>query len=210
MVFSSITFLFAFLPVTILLYFIVGKALRNILLLSASLFFYAWGEGAYLLLMLGSIALNYAIGFYLGRVKEHKSRRRAVIFGISLNLIMLGIFKYTNWFADIVAGIIPSLGSSDLLSEPIHLPIGISFFTFQALSYIIDVYRNDTQAQNNPFHLGLYIASFPQLIAGPIVRYNQVAKQIVERRHSLALFASGVERFVFGLSKKVLIGKKPV
>lgn len=210
MVFSSITFLFAFLPVTILLYFIVGKALRNILLLSASLFFYAWGEGAYLLLMLGSIALNYAIGFYLGRVKEHKSRRRAVIFGISLNLIMLGIFKYTNWFADIVAGIIPSLESSDLLSEPIHLPIGISFFTFQALSYIIDVYRNDTQAQNNPFHLGLYIASFPQLIAGPIVRYNQVAKQIVERRHSLALFASGVERFVFGLSKKVLIGKNPV
>ncbi len=208
MVFSSITFLFAFLPLTILLYFIVGKALRNILLLSASLFFYAWGEGAYLLLMLGSIALNYAIGFYLGRVKEHKSRRRAVILGISLNLLMLGIFKYTNWFSDIVAGIIPSLESSDLLSEPIHLPIGISFFTFQALSYIIDVYRNDTQAQNNPFHLGLYIASFPQLIAGPIVRYNQVAKQIVERRHSLTLFASGVERFVFGLSKKVLIANQ--
>lgn len=208
MVFSSITFLFAFLPLTILLYFIVGKALRNILLLSASLFFYAWGEGAYVLLMLGSIALNYAIGFYLGRVEEPRSRRLAVIFGISLNLLMLGIFKYTNWFADIVAGIIPSLESSDLLSEPIHLPIGISFFTFQALSYIIDVYRNDAQAQKNPFYLGLYIASFPQLIAGPIVRYNQVAKQIVERRHSLALFASGVERFVFGLSKKVLIANQ--
>jgi alginate O-acetyltransferase complex protein AlgI len=208
LVFSSITFLFAFLPLTILLYFIVGKALRNILLLSASLFFYAWGEGIYVLLMLGSIAINYGIGFYLGRVKERRYRKRAVAFGIILNLLLLGIFKYTNWFVDIIAGIIPSLESTDLLVDPIHLPIGISFFTFQALSYIIDVYRNDTKAQNNPFHLGLYIASFPQLIAGPIVRYNQVAQQIVERQHSFTLFASGVERFVFGLAKKVLIANQ--
>lgn len=208
MVFSSITFLFVFLPLTIFLYFLVGKALRNILLLTASLFFYAWGEGIYVLLMLGSIAINYGIGFYLGRVNEHAARKRAVIIGITVNLLLLGVFKYTNWLVDIVAGIFPHLESSDLLAEPIHLPIGISFFTFQALSYIIDVYRNDTEAQNNPFHLGLYIASFPQLIAGPIVRYNQVARQIKERQHAFAIFASGVERFVFGLSKKVLIANQ--
>jgi len=208
LVFSSITFLFVFLPLTIILYFIVGKALRNILLLSASLFFYAWGEGLYVLLMLGSIGINYGIGCYLGRVADHRQRKRAVTLGIFVNLLLLGVFKYTNWIVDIIAGIIPELESSDLLADPIHLPIGISFFTFQALSYIIDVYRNDTDAQKNPFHLGLYIASFPQLIAGPIVRYNQVARQIVERRHSFILFASGVERFIFGLSKKVLIANQ--
>ncbi len=208
MVFSSITFLFAFLPLTLFFYFIVGKALRNIILLSASLLFYAWGEGGYVLLMLGSIAVNYVIGSYLGRVKDQKLRKRAVISGICFNLLLLGVFKYTNWFVDIAAGILPNHESSDLLADPIHLPIGISFFTFQALSYIIDVYRHDTRAQKNPFSLGLYIASFPQLIAGPIVRYNQVARQIVERRHSVALFVSGVERFVFGLSKKVLIANQ--
>jgi len=208
LVFSSITFLFVFLPLTIILYFLVGKVLRNILLLTASLFFYAWGEGIYVLLMLGSIAINYGIGFYLGRAQEQRFRRRAVILGVSVNLLLLGVFKYTNWLVDILAGIIPHLKSSDLLAEPIHLPIGISFFTFQALSYIIDVYRKDAAAQNNPFHLGLYIASFPQLIAGPIVRYNQVARQIRERQHGFALFASGVERFVFGLSKKVLVANQ--
>lgn len=136
-------------------------------MLLASLFFYAWGEGIYVLLMLGSIAINYGIGFYLGRVKERRYRKRAVAFGIILNILLLGVFKYTNWFVDIIAGIIPSLESTDLLVDPIHLPIGISFFTFQALSYIIDVYRNDTKAQKNPFHLGLYIASFPNSLQAP-------------------------------------------
>ena len=208
MVFSSITFLFVFLPITLCLYFVIGNRVRNILLLGASLIFYAWGEGIYVLIMLGSITLNYLIGIYLGRSREVTYRKLVVSFGIIANLLLFGAFKYTNWLVDIIAGIIPSLEPTDLLRDPVHLPIGISFFTFQALSYVIDVYRRDTEAQNNPFHLGLYIASFPQLIAGPIVRYNQVAEQIVRRKHSVALFASGVERFVFGLSKKVLIANQ--
>ncbi len=205
MIFSSLTFLFVFLPLTIIAYFVSGKKFRNIILLLASLLFYAWGEAFYVLLMLGSIAFNYGIGILLDRAKNKVGRRRVLIGGISVNLLSLGFFKYTNWIIDTVAGLIPGLESGDIISSPIHLPIGISFFTFQALSYIIDVYRNETSSQKNPFHLGLYIASFPQLIAGPIIRYNHVARQIAERQHSFELFAKGAERFIFGLSKKVLI-----
>lgn len=205
MIFSSLTFLFVFLPVTVSLYFIVGKSFRNTILLLASLFFYAWGEGLYVFLMLGSISVNYIIGLLLDRSENKAARRRVLVWGILINLLSLGFFKYANWLIHLVAGIIPNLEHTDLLSDSIHLPIGISFFTFQALSYIIDVYRNETKTQKNPFHLGLYIASFPQLIAGPIVRYHQVARQIVDRQHSVAFFAKGVERFIYGLSKKVLI-----
>lgn len=191
-----------------MLYFVAGKRLRNIVLLLASLFFYSWGEGFYVILMLGSIVINYCIGIFLEKTKSKKRRGRTLAFGVTINLLLLCIFKYANWLAEIIAGIFPGLESSDLLAVPVHLPIGISFFTFQALSYIIDVYRNETAPQKNPFHLGLYIASFPQLIAGPIVRYNQVARQIVQRQHTIALFASGIERFIFGLSKKVLIANQ--
>jgi len=205
LVFSSLTFLFVFLPFTLLLYYAFGKKLRNIILLLASLLFYAWGENFYVLLMLCSIGFNYFIGLALDKSEDKKHKTRILGFGIFANLLSLGIFKYTNWLVDIIDGIFPQLERTDLLTDPIHLPIGISFFTFQAISYIIDVYRAETAPQKNPFHLGLYIASFPQLIAGPIVRYNQVAQQIITRKHSFALFAEGVERFVYGLSKKVLL-----
>lgn len=205
MVFSSITFLLCFLPVTLIAYYLAGNRLRNLVLLLASLFFYAWGEGGYLLVMLFSIAGNYVVGWLLDRTEVKKARTAVLACGILLNLGLLCFFKYSNWLAEIVANLVPGLQALDILSQPIHLPIGISFFTFQALSYIIDVYRKDTESQKNPLHLGLYIASFPQLIAGPIVRYSQVAAQIQHRLHDSTTFASGVERFIFGLSKKVLI-----
>ena len=205
MVFSSLTFLFVFLPLTIFCYFLAGSRGKNFILLTASLLFYAWGEAFYVFLMLGSIAFNYTVGLLLNKAGSKKTRQRILAFGVAINILSLGFFKYTNWLVDTITGILPSLSTTDIITDPIHLPIGISFFTFQALSYIIDVYRNETESQKNPFHLGLYIASFPQLIAGPIVRYNQVAAQIVERQHSFKLFAEGVERFIYGLSKKVLI-----
>ena len=204
-VFSSITFLLCFLPVTLITYYLAGNRLRNLVLLLTSLLFYTWGEGGYVLIMLLSIALNYVVGRQLDRIEGKQARTAVLAGGIGLNLVLLGYFKYGNWLAEIVAGLVPGLQPKDILADPIHLPIGISFFTFQALSYIIDVYRHDTKAQPNPLHLGLYIASFPQLIAGPIVRYSQVAAQIRHRLHDFSTFASGVERFVLGLSKKVLI-----
>ena len=205
MVFSSITFLLCFLPVTLIAYYLAGNRLRNLVLLLTSLLFYAWGEGGYVLIMLLSIALNFVVGRLLDRTEGKQARTAVLAGGIGLNLALLGYFKYGNWLAEIVAALIPGLKAPDILADPIHLPIGISFFTFQALSYIIDVYRKDTESQKNPLHLGLYIASFPQLIAGPIVRYSQVAAQIQHRLHDSTTFASGVERFIFGLSKKVLI-----
>ncbi|MBW1634806.1 MAG: MBOAT family protein [Deltaproteobacteria bacterium] len=205
MVFSSILFLTLFLPVTLLVYYLVGRWFRNITLLIASLFFYAWGEGAYVLLMLASIAINYFIGLQLTAQTDPGRRKIIITAGVTVNLIGLIAFKYTNWLVETLADILPGISSSQILEEQIHLPIGISFFTFQAISYIIDVYRKESKSQRNFFHLGLYIASFPQLIAGPIVRYHDVARQIAGRVHSFPLFASGVERFILGLSKKVLI-----
>ncbi len=156
-------------------------------------------------LMLGSIAVNYSLGLLLASQKQQHIRKIIITTGVSINLAGLLFFKYTNWIVATVAEILPWVEVSMILENPIHLPIGISFFTFQAISYIIDVYRRECEFQRNFLHLGLYIASFPQLIAGPIVRYHDVVQQIVGRVHSFPLFASGVERFVFGLSKKVLI-----
>lgn len=173
-------------------------------MLLASLLFYTWGEGYYVLLMLISIALNYCVGIGLEHAPTRLIRKRILLLGVAANLVGLGFFKYTNWLLTTIADLLGRDGLL-ILETPIHLPIGISFFTFQAISYIVDVYRNETPAQNNPFRLGLYISSFPQLIAGPIVRYNQVAEQIGRRGHSFTLFASGAERFITGLGKKVLI-----
>ena len=174
-------------------------------MLLASLIFYAWGEGEYVLLMIASILINYVFGLLL-EFKFTASTRKCLIFAaITINLGLLGYFKYTDWLIENLIHLIPSLAPLFSTHEAIHLPIGISFFTFQALSYVIDIYRGNNKAQANPFHLGLYIASFPQLIAGPIVRYHDVEKQIRKRQHSVALFASGAERFIYGLSKKVII-----
>ncbi len=196
MIFSSVTFLFLFLPLVLVSYYCCRGTARNFILLFFSLFFYAWGEEAYVLIMLFSIGFNYVIGLLVGKSSTPVKKRGCLVFGVFANLFLLAYFKYANWFLN-------SIGIS--LSEPIHLPIGISFFTFQAISYVVDVYRDEVAPQRNPFELGLYISSFPQLIAGPIVRYHQVSRQIVSRQHNYTQFARGVERFVFGLSKKVLI-----
>lgn len=205
MVFSSITFLFFFLPAVLLLYRIVGKRWRNLLLLLASLLFYAWGEGIYLLLMLVSISMNYVMGRVIHVSRSSSSSRFFVTVAVVLNLGILGYYKYGHFVTDNINTLLELLHLPLFNLEPIRLPIGISFFTFQALSYIIDVYRGKTEPQRNVINLGLYIALFPQLIAGPIVRYNDIAKQLTERVVTAEGFATGIQRFFFGLSKKVLI-----
>lgn len=206
MIFSSIPFLFFFLPVVLLLYYSVNTALKNFLLLVASLIFYAWGETFYLLLMLFSICANYLIGMWMEK-KRGKGRGCGILLaaGILLNLLPLLFFKYANFIVDNINGVFLSASLTTVELAPVHLPIGISFFTFQAISYIIDVYRQDGSVQRNPADLALYIALFPQLIAGPIVRYRDIARQLSDRRVTLDDFHCGVQRFVFGLAKKILI-----
>ena len=206
MVFSSTIFLFFFLPLTLLAYFVVGPRGRNLILLAASLLFYAWGETVYLLVMLFSIAANYLFGLLIDRARERGSRGgTAFALAVATNLGLLGFFKYANFFVDNLNQVLPVLGLAPMDIGRVHLPIGISFFTFQALSYIIDLYRNETAVQRSLLNFALYKALFPQLIAGPIVRYRDVAREIERRTVSLHDFASGVQRFIIGLGKKVLI-----
>lgn len=208
MLFSSTVFLYAFLPLCLVLYHLAPRALRNAVLLVFSLVFYAWGEAGYAVLMVLSIAGNYVAGQAVARAASPSARRRALVVGVVLNLGLLGVFKYAGW----LVREIHALGSGVGLALPeawadfdVHLPIGISFFTFQAMSYLIDVSRGDAAPQRRAVDFALYIALFPQLVAGPIVRYSDVARQLVRRRHRLGLFASGVQRFVLGLAKKVLV-----
>ena len=205
MVFSSILFIFLFLPFTLSLYFLVGKKHRNIFLLFASLIFYAWGEGIYLLIMLVSIFINYLCGLLIDNHRGTNKSRGYLTIAVVLNLGILSFFKYANFVVNNLNSILSGLGLGQLFLPPVHLPIGISFFTFQALSYVIDVYRNKAPVQKNILNLGLYISLFPQLIAGPIVRFSHIAKQIVSRTTSRANFTEGIRRFLFGLAKKVLI-----
>jgi alginate O-acetyltransferase complex protein AlgI len=204
MVFSSTTFLFAFLPVVLL-----GHALlrsipgRNAFLLSFSLLFYAWGEGWGLILMLCSIALNFASGLLIERQPAHA--RRWLIMALVVNLGLLVGFKYANFLVDNLNMALIWSDLPALYLAPVHLPVGISFFTFQALSYVVDVYRGETPAQRNPLRIALYISLFPQLIAGPIVRYVDVRDQMAGRRVSADDFALGIERFIVGLAKKILL-----
>ncbi len=204
MVFSSVVFLFLFLPLTLGIYGIAGKRCRNVVLLTASLFFYAWGEGVYLLIMLFSIGLNYTCGLAMYRPGGRPSR--TVLFvGVFANLAILGFFKYANFIVDNINIVLEMAAISPITLKPVHLPIGISFFTFQAVSYIVDIYRREAQPQRSLVDLGLYISMFPQLIAGPIVRYNTIAAELAARRVDLATCAYGIRRFIFGLSKKVLL-----
>jgi len=205
MVFSSIVFMFFFLPITLTVYFICGRRLKNSMLLLLSLLFYSWGEGFYLLIMLCSITGNYLAGLL---IEKYRSRGRSGIvlfFAVVLNLGLLVAFKYANFIVDNINVLIPYLHLNKIQLNPVHLPIGISFFTFQAMTYVVDVYRKEASVQKNPINIGLYISLFPQLIAGPIVRYHDIAKQIISRKVNLDLFSNGVERFIYGLGKKVLI-----
>ena len=200
MLFSSMIFLWLFLPITFLGSKIVGKKYVNFLLLIASLIFYAWGEPIYVLLMLCSILINWLSGLLI--VKNLKYRSLILFFNVIINLFLLGYFKYAGMFVRTWNSIIKIVR----IPEPeIALPIGISFFTFQALSYVVDVYRGEVKAQKNILNLALYISFFPQLIAGPIVKYREIEKQIDNREINMSKTAEGVRRFIYGLSKKVLV-----
>lgn len=200
MIFSSIPFLYYFLPVVLAVYYLVPRRIKNITLLLASLVFYAWGEPACLFLMAGSILMGYIAGLLIEKWRDRKATV-CMIFAIAINLFALGYFKYANFFLmnlNAVAG-------TKLPALRVTLPIGISFYTFQIISYVIDVYRGKVKAQRNLITLATYIAMFPQLIAGPIVRYADVEQQLQNRELSLEKITCGIRRFVLGLSKKVLI-----
>lgn len=208
MLFSSLIFLFMFLPVVLLGYFgILGKCslkVKNRFLLLCSLFFYGWGEPIYVFLMIACIGYNYLFGLWAALARQsgnRKSGRAAITLMLVCNLSVLGVFKYTDFMINNFNG---WFGMSIPLQE-IALPIGISFFIFQGISYVIDVYRGNGEVQKNPLDVGLYIAFFPQLIAGPIVRYNTIAREIKERRENVDDFADGVAIFIIGLAKKVII-----
>lgn len=201
MVFSSVTFLYFFLPIVLILYFIVPYKYKNYILLLVSLFFYFCGEPKYTLLLIASVIVNYVHGILIEKYCGSKIGKSMVVSSIVINLLMLGIFKYSNFLINNLSDIF----NIDIKFVEIALPIGISFYTFQAMSYVIDVYRGEVKAQKNIFNLALYIALFPQLIAGPIVRYKTINEELSNRKHSFDSFAYGVKRFVIGLTKKVLI-----
>lgn len=197
MVFSNPVFLWLFLPATLAVYFLSGRPLRNGILLAASLFFYAWGEDEYVLILIASILMNYAAGRWIGPAKG-RMRLIALWTGIACNLLLLAYFKYTGF-------LLGSLNVANAQEIAPALPIGISFFTFQALSYLVDLYFRRVAMQRNPFDLALYISLFPQLIAGPIVRYAEVETALKDRSTSRSDVSVGMERFVHGLAKKTLI-----
>ena len=203
MVFSSLEFLFLYFPAVLLLYFIVPAAWRNLTLFIVSLAFYGWGEPLYVFLMLATITLDYMFGLFVGKYRStDKKRARAwLIAAVAVNLLILGFFKYYNFFAQTLSAL-PGVALPEL---NVRLPIGISFYTFQALSYVIDVYRFDADSQRSYVAFGTYVTLFPQLIAGPIVRYQDVDDQLRERSHSAPLFASGIRTFMAGMAKKVLL-----
>jgi len=206
MLFNSPSFLIFFLPTVLVLAFLLRRTpAQNAILFVASLLFYAWGELAYTLILIGSIALNYAFGLWIDGTRDRPRQRWVLVLALSLNLSILAYFKYANFVVDSLNTLLAPIGFSAIQVEPVHLPIGISFFTFQAMTYVVDVYRQNATVDRSPWRVGLYIALFPQLIAGPIVRYRSVAAQLRERRASPEDVAIGIRRFVVGLGKKVLI-----
>ena len=206
MVFSSLEFLLLYLSVTLLIYFTVPLRARNVVLLAVSLIFYGWGEPRYVFLMVFTIVIDYIFGLAVEKCRENgrtKGAKCVLVAAVIVNLAILGFFKYYNFFVSnlrLIRGL-------DWLSplDNLELPIGISFYTFQALSYVIDVYRMDTAAQKNIASFGAYVTLYPQLIAGPIVRYKDVDDQLASREHSIPLFAEGTRTFIAGLCKKVLL-----
>ncbi|MFN7913825.1 MAG: MBOAT family protein [Vicinamibacterales bacterium] len=209
MLFTEPTFLFLFLPLLLGLYFLtrVHAGYGNGLLLVASVLFYAKGGGGFTWLMLGSITFNYWMAIAVDRARHtSETRARTVLAAaIAANLLVLGWFKYANFFVENVDGVLKAMGSRGFDAPKVLLPIGISFYTFHAISYVVDVYRRQATAQKSPVHAALYLLLFPQLIAGPIIRYKEIADQLARRVVSLDDFAYGVRRFIIGLGKKVLI-----
>ena len=199
MLFSSIPFLYYFLPITLILYFAAPKPVKNVVLLVASLIFYSWGEPSYVFLMIGSIVIGYVAGILLERLNKNSLKKIVLIASLVISVGLLAYFKYANFF-------IRNFNEATGISLPllkVALPIGISFYTFQLISYVIDVYWGNVPAQKNFISLATYITMFPQLIAGPIVRYSDVEKQLNTRTHDFNKTAYGIRRFVLGLSKYI-------
>ena len=202
MLFSSITFLFLFLPIVLAVYYLVPHKAKNIVLLIASLFFYAWGEPVYVILMMLSIAFNYFCGRDIQAHEDDPRRAKiAVVTALVGNLLILGFFKYFGFLMETINAVLPI----DIPYRELALPIGISFYTFQAISYILDVYWKKAQAQKNILYFALYISMFPQLIAGPIVRYADIEEQLKNRKMSAVKIGSGAVLFIMGLAKKAVI-----
>lgn len=201
MVFSSISFLYYFLPCVLILYFIIPKKFRNFMLLISSLFFYFYGEPIYILLMIFEIISTYIYGILIDRAKKEKSKKIFLALGIITNVSLLGLFKY----ADFIIENVNAIFMTNIKLLRLALPVGISFYTFQTISYLIDLYKENAKVQKSLLKLALYVSLFPQLIAGPIVRYVDIEKQLEERKTSFSKFSLGVRRFVIGLSKKVLL-----
>lgn len=215
MVFSSTVFLFAFLPLTLLGYYLIDRRFKNYLLLAVSLFFYAWGEPRFVFVMLGAILVNHVLALLIdhsltradstGNAKYQKRAKGYLWLTVALNLALFFVYKYLNFTIANLNALGGIFGLQPLPQTSIALPIGISFFTFQAMSYVFDVYLGKGQVQKNPLNTALYVSLFPQLIAGPIVRYETVAKEINARQETLEDFAQGVRRFIQGLAKKVIL-----
>ena len=204
MVFSSLLFLFRFLPAVLLLYYIAPRKIRNLVLFLFSLLFYAWGEPKYVFLMLFSITMDFFMGQMVAKSKARNNRKAAKRFltiSVVVNLSILAFFKY----ADFIIGTINNVAGLSLPMLSIPLPIGISFFTFQTMSYVIDVYKGATKVQKNWVNYGTYVSMFPQLIAGPIVQYKTIAEQMEHRKENASDFAEGIHRFLLGMGKKVLL-----
>ena len=204
MLFSSIPFLYYFLPAVLAAYFLVPRQAKNAVLLLASLFFYGWGEPKYVLLMVFTIGVFYGCGLAVGWAKKGAARRFWLILAVVTGVALLGVFKYADFF---IANIAAVTGLSLPLLH-LALPIGISFYTFQCISYVVDVYRGNAAPQRNPINFGAYVALFPQLIAGPIVRYADIARELDSRATTWEDASCGVRRFLVGLGKKILLANQ--
>ena len=202
MIFSSLIFMFVFLPAVLILYYLVPRKYKNLCLFLFSLVFYAWGEPVYVFLMLFTIAFDYLAGHLITKYRENTVKARTVlVISICINLLLLGYFKYSGLLVD-------TFNSFTGLAVPVPdvvLPIGISFYTFESLSYMIDIYRGEASAQRNIIDFGTYIAFFPHLVAGPIVRYEDLAAQLQNRTETFEKFTIGGKRFMVGLFKKLLL-----
>lgn len=204
MLFSSIPFLFYFLPIVLILYFAVPSKLKNFILLASSLVFYGWGEPKYVFLMIASIVMFFICGLLVEKAKTKPWKKVWLAVSVIASVALLGIFKYADFFIDNFN----KMTGLNISLLKLALPIGISFYTFQCLSYVIDVYRGTVEAQKNPINFGAYVALFPQLIAGPIVRYVDVARELNHRTHSFEGFTLGMRRFIVGLAKKIIIANQ--
>ena len=201
MLFSGIPFLYYFLPAVMILYFLLPWKLKNAVLLLSSLFFYGWGEPKLLGLMVFTILLFWLCGLAMGRAEEQRQKKLWLMVSVVISVALLGLFKYADFFV----GSFNSLTGMGIPMLRWALPVGISFYTFQCLSYTVDVYRGEVPPQRNILSFGAYVSMFPQLIAGPIVRYSDIARQLDSRTHSQEEFFAGLRRFLVGLSKKVIL-----